>query len=616
MIKIFRFLKPYRIPLIFVIVLVFLQSLSELYLPTLMADIVNHGVVKGDIGYIWRIGLFMLLVAFGGIITSIAASYFSSRVATGFGKTLRSKVFSHVEKFSLEEFDKLGTASLITRTTNDITQIQQVLLMMMRMMVSAPLLAIGGIIMAMSKDKTLSLVFVVIIPVLVGAIFLIAGRGIPLFKIIQKRIDRLNLVLREGLTGIRVIRSFNRTEHEAKRFEKANFDLTETSIKVNKVMAAMMPTMMLVLNVSSIAIIWYGGIRIDNGSMAVGDLIAFLQYAMQIMFSFIMVSIMFVMVPRASASAVRINEVLDTLPVIKDGKPAQTAGSTGLDSAVSAESRKVEEAEGTNEQDELEQSEESGDYAASVPSLKGYVEFDNVSFSYPGAEQPAVEGITFKAMPGEVTAIIGGTGSGKTTLISLIPRFYDVGSGRVLVDGQDVRDLPQEELRAKIGFVPQKAVLFTGSIADNIRYGNEAATDEEVEQAARIAQAEEFISEMEKGYEATISQGGNNVSGGQKQRLSIARALVRRPEIYIFDDSFSALDFKTDAKLRAALKDETGESTVIIVAQRVSTVKDADRIIVMDESRIAGMGTHRELLESSEVYHEIVYSQLSEEEIA
>ncbi|MNH71329.1 putative ABC transporter ATP-binding protein [compost metagenome] len=590
MIRIFRFLKPYRIPLIFVIVLVFLQSLSELYLPTLMADIVNTGVVQGDIGYIWRIGLFMLVVALGGIITSIAASYFSSRVATGFGKTLRSKVFSHVERFSLEEFDKLGTASLITRTTNDITQIQQVLLMMMRMMVSAPLLAIGGIIMAMSKDKTLSLVFVVIIPVLVGAIFLIAGRGIPLFKIIQKRIDRLNLVLREGLTGIRVIRSFNRTEHEAKRFEKANFDLTETSIKVNKVMAAMMPTMMLVLNVSSIAIIWYGGIRIDNGSMAVGDLIAFLQYAMQIMFSFIMVSIMFVMVPRASASAVRINEVLDTLPVIKDAEPAQTADNTGLDSR-------------ENEQ-------------SAVPSLKGYVEFDDVSFSYPGAEQPAVSGISFRAKPGEVTAIIGGTGSGKSTLISLIPRFYDVGSGRVLVDGQDVRDIPQEELRAKVGFVPQKAVLFTGSIADNIRYGNEAATDEEVEQAARIAQVEDFISEMEKGYDAEISQGGNNVSGGQKQRLSIARALVRRPEIYIFDDSFSALDFKTDAKLRAALKDETGESTVIIVAQRVSTVKDADRIIVMDESRIAGMGTHRELLESSEVYREIVYSQLSEEEIA
>ncbi|USB32957.1 ABC transporter ATP-binding protein [Paenibacillus sp. YPG26] len=585
MIRIFRFLKPYRIPLIFVIVLVFLQSLSELYLPTLMADIVNKGVVTGDIGYIWRIGLFMLVVALGGIITSIAASYYSSRVATGFGKTLRSKVFSHVERFSLEEFDKLGTASLITRTTNDITQIQQVLLMMMRMMVSAPLLAIGGIIMAMSKDKTLSLVFVVIIPVLMGAILLIASRGIPLFKIIQTRIDRLNLVLREGLTGIRVIRSFNRTGHEAKRFEKANFDLTETSIKVNKVMAAMMPTMMLVLNVSSIAIIWYGGIRIDNGSMAVGDLIAFLQYAMQIMFSFIMVSIMFVMVPRASASATRINEVLDTLPVIKD----------------------AQEKSGRPEPSE---------YAAPAPSLSGYVEFEDVSFSYPGAEQPAVSGISFRAEPGEITAIIGGTGSGKTTLISLIPRFYDVDSGCVRVDGQDVRDIPQEELRRKIGFVPQKAVLFTGSIAENIRYGNEAATDEEVRQAARIAQAEEFISEMEKGYDAEISQGGNNVSGGQKQRLSIARALVRRPEIYIFDDSFSALDFKTDAKLRAALKDETGESTVIIVAQRVSTVKDADRIIVMDESRIAGMGTHQELLENSRVYREIVYSQLSEEEIA
>ncbi|WP_068620799.1 ABC transporter ATP-binding protein [Paenibacillus tuaregi] len=575
MIKVFRYLKPFRMPLIFVVVLLFLQSMTELYLPTLMADIVDKGVAQGDTNYIWRIGLFMILVAFGGIAASIAASYFSSKVSSGFGRDLRSKVFGHVERFSLEEFDKLGTASLITRTTNDITQLQQVLLMMMRMMVSAPLLAIGGIIMAMSKDKTLSLVFVIVIPVLVGAIFLIAGRGIPLFKLIQKRIDRLNLVLREGLTGIRVIRSFNRTEHEAKRFEKANFDLTETSIKVNKIMAAMMPTMMLVLNVSSIAIIWYGGLRINNGSMNVGDLMAFLQYAMQIMFSFIMVSVMFVMIPRASASAARINEVLDTQPVIKDAEHAEKAS-----------------------------------------EQKGYVEFQNVSFSYPGAEQPAVSDISFSAKPGEVTAIIGGTGSGKSTLISLIPRFYEADSGAVLVDGQDVRNLSQADLRAKIGFVPQKAVLFTGTIADNIRYGNESASDEEIEHAARIAQAADFIAEMDKGYEAEISQGGNNVSGGQKQRLSIARALVRRPEIYIFDDSFSALDFKTDAKLRAALKEETRESTVIIVAQRVSTVKDADRIIVMDESRIAGIGTHRELLETSEVYREIVYSQLSEEEIA
>ncbi|WP_410770540.1 ABC transporter ATP-binding protein [Fontibacillus sp. BL9] len=575
MIKLFRHLKPYRWLVAAVLVLVFFQTLSELYLPTLMSDIVDTGVVKGDTPYIWRIGLFMLLVALGGMICSIGASYYSSKAASGFGKSLRAKVFNHVSNFSLEEFDKIGTASLITRTTNDITQMQQVLIMMLRMMVMAPMMCIGGIIMAVSKDATLSLILVVIMPVLALAIFLIARKGIPLFKTIQKRIDRLNLVMREELTGMRVIRSFNRINHEKKRFETANFELTDTSIKVNKIMAFMMPVMMLVMNVSSVAIIWYGGLRIDAGHMQVGDLMAFLQYAMQIMFSLIMVSMMFVMIPRASASAVRINEVLDMVPVIKDADNTVSAG-----------------------------------------DQKGYVEFQNVSFSYPGAEQPAVQDISFSAKPGEVTAIIGGTGSGKSTLISLIPRFYDVNEGRVLVDGMDVRDLPQEELRAKIGFVPQKAVLFTGTIQDNIRYGKEDATDEEVRHAAKIAQAADFIGEMEQGYDSVIAQGGSNVSGGQKQRLSIARALVRGAEVYIFDDSFSALDFKTDAKLRAALKDETRESTVIIVAQRVSTVLDADRIIVMNESRIAGIGTHHELMETCDVYREIVYSQLSEEEIA
>nr|WP_245339352.1 ABC transporter ATP-binding protein [Paenibacillus shirakamiensis] len=559
----------------FVILLVFLQSMADLYLPTLLSDIVNRGVVKGDIRYIEKIGLYMLGISIIGMAASVAASYFSSKVATGFGKKLRSSVFSHVERFSLEEFDKIGTASLITRTTNDITQIQQVLLMMMRMMVSAPLLAVGGIIMALSKDKTLSIIFLVVIPVLMGAIFLIASRGIPLFKIIQKRIDRLNLVLREGLTGIRVIRAFNRTGHEAGRFKKANKDLTDTSIQVNRIMAAMMPVMMLVLNISSIAIIWFGGKRIDGGYMGVGDLMAFLQYAMQIMFSFIMVSVMFVMIPRAAASASRINEVLDMVPVIKD--PVEPAKAS------------------------LE---------------RGHVSFNNVSFSYPGAEEPALSDITFEAYPGEVTAIIGGTGSGKTTLIHLIPRFYEVDSGSIQVDGQDIREISQADLRSRIGFVPQKAVLFSGSINDNIRYGNQEASEEEVVHAAKVAQAAEFIGEMEEGYDAHMAQGGSNVSGGQKQRLSIARALVRKPEIYIFDDSFSALDFKTDARLRAALKQETGESTVLIVAQRVSTVKDADRIIVLEHSRIAGMGTHEELMETSNVYREIVLSQLSEEEIA
>lgn len=575
MIKLFRFVKPFRVPILAVLVLVFFQSLSELYLPTLMADIVDIGVVKGDTPYIWKIGSLMLLVALGGMLCSIAASYFSSRAATGFGKLLRGKVFSHVENFSLEEFDKVGTASLITRTTNDITQIQQVLIMILRMMVMAPMLCIGGIIMAVSKDATLSLIFVVVLPVLALAIFLIARKGIPLFKAIQKKIDKLNLVMRENLTGIRVIRAFNRVQHEKMRFDQANFDLTDTSIKVNKIMAFMMPIMMLVMNLSSVAIIWFGGLRIEAESMQVGDLMAFLQYAMQIMFSLLMVSMMFVMIPRASASAVRINEVLDMVPVINDAKTV--APETGQ---------------------------------------KGYVEFQNVSFSYPGAEKPAIQDISFAARPGEVTAIIGGTGSGKSTLINLIPRFYDVEGGRVLVNGVDVRDMSQQELRAKIGFVPQKAILFTGTISDNIRYGKEDATDEEVRHAAEIAQASDFISKMEEGYDSPIAQGGSNVSGGQKQRLSIARALVRQAEIYIFDDSFSALDFKTDSKLRAALKQETKESTVIIVAQRVSTVLDADQIIVMDESRIAGIGKHQELMETCDVYKEIVLSQLSEEEIA
>jgi len=575
MIKLFRYLRPYWLPIAIVLVFVFMQSLSELYLPTLMADIVNIGIVQGDTPYIWRIGGIMLLVAAGGALVSVGASYYSSRVALGFGRDVRSKVFRHVGHFSLQEFDKIGTASLITRTTNDITQVQQVLIMILRMMIMAPMMCIGGILMAVSKDATLSLVIVVIIPILAGAILLIAGKGIPLFKAMQVKLDKLNLVLRENLTGIRVVRAFNRMEQEKKRFDGANADLTNTAIKVNKLMAFMMPIMMLVMNFSTIAIVWFGGLRIDAGQMQVGDLMAFIQYAMQIMFSLIMVSFMFVMVPRASASAVRINEVLDMMPGIKDSERQATA-----------------------------------------QAMKGYVEFEDVTFSYPGAEQPAITGITFRASPGEVTAIIGGTGSGKSTLVNLIPRFYDVDDGRILVDGVDVREMSQESLRAKIGFVPQKAVLFTGTIADNIRFGKVDATDEEVRHAADIAQATGFIADMQDGYDSVIAQGGTNVSGGQKQRLSIARALVRKPEIYIFDDSFSALDFKTDAKLRAALKSETSASTVIIVAQRVSTVMDADRIIVLDDGVIAGIGNHRELMATSTVYREIVASQLSEEEIA
>jgi ATP-binding cassette subfamily B multidrug efflux pump len=573
-IRLFTFLRPFSTMVAILLALLFLQSLATLYLPTLMADIIDTGVVKGDTDYIWRTGGFMLLVAAGSGICSILAALLSAITSTGFGRNLRSKVFSQVTAFSLNEFDKLGTATLITRTTNDITQVQQVLLLIMRMMITAPMMAIGGIIMAVSKDAVLSLIIVVVVPVLAAAIAIIFIRAVPLFRAMQTKLDRLNLVLRENLTGIRVIRAFNRTDYEKIRFNDANLDLTTTAIKVGRIIAFLFPIMLLVMNFTSIAIIWFGGIRIDNGDMQVGSLIAFLQYVMQIMFSLLMVSFLFVMVPRAQASSIRINEVLDMTPEIND--PAQPQ----------------------------------------MPSAHGVVEFKNVTFNYPGAEQPALANISFTAKPGEMVAIIGGTGAGKSTLVNLIPRFYDIGEGNIIVDGVDVREMEQEELRSKLGFVPQQAVLFSGTIAENIRYGKEDATDEEVRHAAEVAQAIDFITNMKDGFDSVIAQGGTNLSGGQKQRLSIARALIRRPDVHIFDDSFSALDFKTDAKLRRALKKETANSTVIIVAQRVSTVLDADQIIVLDEGRITGIGTHKQLLRTSEVYREIVASQLSEEELA
>lgn len=575
MIQLAKYLKPYRWAIAAVMVLTFLQVMSNLYLPTLMSDLVDRGIVNGDISYIWRIGGLMLLVAAGGVVFSVISSFFSSGAAMGFGKIIRGKMFSQVENFALHGFDEIGTASLITRTTNDIMQVQQVTAMMLRMMVMSPMNIIGGVIMATSKDGRLSIVIVAAIPLVALAIFLIARKGIPLFKQIQKKLDQLNLIQREGLTGIRVIRSFNRIEHEKKRFDESNLEFRGIATKVNRIMSLLMPIMMLTINFSLIAIIWFGGIRINNGSIQVGDMMAFIQYAMQILFSLMMLSMMFVMIPRASVSAGRINEVLNMKPTIIDTKEPKKS-----------------------------------------VDRHGEVEFRDVSFSYPGAEKPALSGISFTAEPGEVTAIIGGTGSGKSTMINLIPRFYDVENGSIVIDGVDVREYTQAELRSKIGFVPQKAVLFTGTVTENIRYGKEDATQEEVEYAAKTAQAAEFIDELSEGYETAVSQGGKNLSGGQKQRLSIARALVRKPEIYVFDDSFSALDFKTDGKLRAALQAETKESTVLIVAQRVTTVMNSHRIIVLDEGRIAGIGKHKELMDNCEIYREIVASQLSEEEIA
>jgi len=572
MLKLFKYLAPFGLPLATALVLTFLSSLSNLYLPSLMAGIVDTGIVKGDTAYILRIGGLMVLIAGGGIILAVISGYFSARVAMGFGRDLRAKVFSRVEGFSLHEFDQIGTHSLITRTTNDVTQVQTATMMMLSMFVTAPIMGIGGIIMAVTTDAKLSWVLVIVVPLLAGIITLIGTRALPLFRTMQAKIDRMNLVLRESMTGIRVIRAFDRGDDEKRRFGATNLDLTETAIRVNRLMAFMMPVMMLVMNLTTVAIIWFGSIRIDTSQMEVGRLMAFIQYAVQILFALLMVSFMFVMLPRASASAGRIGEVLSIEPEIKDAPSVRT-----------------------------------------TDGQKGYLEFKGVTFSYPGAAEPAISDVSFRTKPGEVTAIIGGTGSGKSTLVNLIPRFYDPEGGSVLIDGVDIRELAQEELRSRIGFVPQTAVLFSGSVADNVRYGKETASDDEVAHAAETAQAAEFILAMKDGYLTSVAQGGTNLSGGQRQRLAIARALVRRPEIYVFDDTFSALDFKTDAALRAALRKETASATVIIVAQRVNTVMDADRIIVLEDGRLVGIGTHGELLSSCAVYREIVSSQLPEE---
>ncbi len=568
-------LKPFWKKIVMIALLVFFQSYAQLYLPRLMSDIVDIGIIQGDIPYIIRLGLIMLLVAAAGTLCSIIVSQLSAVVSTGFARDIRQLVFAHVQSFSLENFEEIGTASLITRTTNDVTQLQQVLIMLLRMMLSAPIMCVGGIVMAVSQNAELSMLLIIVIPLLTLAIIVISRKTLPLFKQLQNKLDKLNLVMRERLTGIRVIRAFNRTDYESRRFVSANSDLTENAIKVNIIMAVLMPLMMLIMNLATIAVVWFGAIQISAGKMQVGSLMAFIQYIMLILFSLLMFSMMFVMLPRAAASAARISEVLDkgNVPV------APVAHSSELSLGIN----------------------------------KGHISFQDVTFSYPNAEKPVLKNISFDAYPGQTTAIIGSTGSGKSTLITLLMRFYDVNFGKIKIDGIDIRELPEEELRKHIGFIPQKALLFSGSIAENIRFGKQDSTMDEIMTAARIAQAEDFILKQADGYATSLAQGGVNLSGGQKQRISIARALIRKAKIYLFDDSFSALDYKTDSMLRSALKENVTDATILIVAQRVSTVLNADQIIVLDDGEIVGIGKHLDLLEGCKVYAEIVSSQLTRE---
>jgi len=553
-----------------------------------MSNIVDTGVVQGDIGYILRIGGIMLLITLIAMFGSVIGSFLSSRVAIGFARDLRAQVFRKVESFSLEEFSEIGAASLIVRTTNDVTQIQQLTVVLLRMFLRAPMLFIGGIVMAITKNIELAMLLVAILPILVIIVFFVAKKSTALFQAMQKRIDRLNMIFRDYLTGIRVIRAFNRENYEQQRFDKSNLELTDTSKRVNALLALLMPLMVLILNLTIVAIVWLGSIRVEHRGMQVGDLMAFVQYASQIMFSLIMFSMMFMMIPRASVSAVRINEVLDIEPNIED--PAISLLQTLL------------------EKDKEKQLPDAPD-----KKRTGYLKFDKVSFCYQNAAEQVLKDISFQANPGETTAIIGSTGSGKSTLINLIPRFYDVSKGSISINGVDIRNISQEELRNMIGLVPQKAILFTGTIAENISFGNNTLNIDEIKRAAKIAQAARFIERMPNGYNSLIAQGGTNLSGGEKQRMSIARAIARHPDIFIFDDSFSALDFKTEAGLREALKDEIKDKTVLIVAQRVTTVMGADQIIVLDKGEIVGIGKHHELIKTSPVYKEIVVSQLAEE---
>jgi len=566
------YLRPYRVQVAIVLALLLVQAIANLYLPSLNADIINNGISKGDTNYIVRVGGFMLVVTLLLGICAIVAVYVGARVAMGFGRDVRSAIFRRVQSFSQVEVNRFGTASLINRNTNDVQQVQMVLFIGLTVMVSAPILAIGGVVMAFREDAPLSALLIVILPLMALVIGLVMRRAIPLFQAMQVKLDRINLVTREALAGVRVIRAFVRTRYEEERFDTANRDLFDTSIRVNRLFALMIPTMTAILNLSTVAVMWFGAERVGAGSMPIGNLTAFLAYLMQILMSVLMAVMLFVLVPRGAVSAGRIMEVLEQAPSVRD--PAVPVA-----------------------------------VPAGRPS--GTVEFRSVGFKYPGAEHGVLRDISFTTRAGETTAIVGSTGSGKSTLVNLIPRFYDVTDGSVFVDGVDVRDLARADLWARLGVIPQKAFLFSGTVASNLRFGDENATDDELWEALDIAQARDFVSEMPGGLDAPISQGGTNLSGGQRQRLAIARAFVKKAEIYIFDDSFSALDFRTDALLRAALRRNLRNASVLIVAQRVGTIMGADRIVVMDQGNVVGIGAHTELMETCETYQEIVASQLS-----
>jgi ATP-binding cassette subfamily B protein len=569
------YLRPYRKPIALVVLLQFIQTLATLYLPTLNADVIDNGVVKGDIGYILHTGGVMLAVTLLQVVCSIGAVYFGAQTSMALGRDLRSAIFDRVQDFSAREVGRFGTPSLITRTTNDVQQVQMLALLSFTLMVMAPIMCVGGVVLALNQDVPLSSLLLVIVPVLAVIVALIIMRMRPLFRLMQVRLDRINQVLREQIGGVRVVRAFVRDGSERDRFGVANTQLFDVSLGVGRLMALMFPAVLLVINVSSVAVLWYGGHRIDSGAMQIGALTAFLSYLVQILMSVMMATFMFVMVPRAEVCAERIQEVLDTeTSVVPPATPIRPSGSRGL-----LELRKVE-------------------------------------FHYPGAEKPVIKGVDLIARPGETTAVIGSTGSGKTTLLNLVPRLFDATAGSVLVDGVDVRELDPTALSEAVALVPQRPYLFSGTVASNLRYGRPDATDEQLWHALEIAQARDFVESMPERLDAPIAQGGTNVSGGQRQRLAIARALVRQPEIYLFDDSFSALDYATDAALRAALARETSDATVVIVAQRVSTIRQADRIVVLDDGRVVGTGTHSELMEGNETYREIVLSQLTEQEAA